>query len=231
MWRLIPKARPCSPHRPTVSPHARRAVRAATAAASQQVTGSLCGHGPSSSLSPPAPLPRAAAAPDPDSSGDVSSSSALPLPLPSSVAVAGRGRQVSSRHSRSAPPDAAHAAAAAATTAGIAGWGGEQPKRTGGGGAPRGSRRASGCGRGGCGKDLGEGEGDREGGREALKLKRGRRGGENGERSSVSRFYFARGRLVKFANLASEPAGTGRLCFVSDGKKTNSIGFLRARLL
>lgn len=71
----------------------------------------------------------------------------------------------------------------------------------------------------------------REREREALKLKRGRRGGENGERSSVSRFYFARGRLVKSADFASEPAGTGRLCFVSDGKKTNSIGFLRARLL
>ena len=136
MWRLIPKARPCRPHRPTVSSHVRRAVRTATAAASQQVTGSLCGHG-SSSRSLSDPLPRAA--PDPDSSGDVSSSS-----LPLSASGAGCGRQVSSRYRRSAPPDAA--AAAAATAAGIGG------RRCGG---PAGFAASE---QGGGGKDLGDRE-------------------------------------------------------------------------
>lgn len=117
MWRLIPKAMPCRPHRPTVSSHVRRAVRAATAAASQQVTGALSGHGSSS---------RSLSAPEPRSSGDASSPSA-----PLSASGGGCGRHVMSRYSRSAPPDAA-AAAAAATVAGI---GGQR------GGAPRDSRR------------------------------------------------------------------------------------------
>jgi hypothetical protein len=45
MWRVIPKAMPRRPHRPTVSSQVRRAVLAATAAASQHVAGALSGQG------------------------------------------------------------------------------------------------------------------------------------------------------------------------------------------
>lgn len=125
MWRLIPKASPWRPHRPTVSSHVRRAVRAATAAASQQVTGALSGHGSSSSS-------RSLPGPEPDRSGDASSS---PLSLSLWASSAGCGRQLRSRQSRTAPADAAAAAAAAATAAagigGVSGFGAARAGRKG----------------------------------------------------------------------------------------------------
>jgi hypothetical protein len=70
------------------------------------------------------------------------------------------------------------------------------------------------------------GEGDREGGVEVeARTKRGREWRED----QCVTVLFRKGAICKICRLASEP-GRGRLV-LSAMEKTNSIGFLRARLL